>query len=297
MRAVWETPRHASLLVAVLLGQLFLLAYQIKADNDVRLLRRWAVAVVGPIQEGVNTTWEGGASLITDYVALVNARRENQRLQAELNQARLRLQRLEARASEADQLAALLEFKQAHAEAPLIAARVIGASPASNRRTVMIDRGTDDGLAVNMVVLTPEGIVGKVVEVYSDPDVSQVLLITDNKSGVGVELANSGVKGVLKGNGSSLARFEYVPHEETVAVGSSVVTSGQDQLFPKGLAVGEVISVRPGEFFQEIVVQPAAPLTRLDQVLVLAGPPETLTTAQKTATPANGGATAPRLSR
>ncbi|HEX9763942.1 MAG TPA: rod shape-determining protein MreC [Candidatus Acidoferrales bacterium] len=280
MRAVWETPRHVSLLVAVLLGQLFLLAYQIKTDNDVRLLRRWAIAVIGPIEKGVNTTWEGGSSLISDYVALFNARRENERLQAELNQARLRLQRLEARASEADQLSALLEFKQAHAEAPLVAARVIGASPAATSRTVLIDRGADAGLAPNMVVLTPEGLVGKVVEVY--PGASQVLLITDRKSGVGVELADSGVKGVLKGGGSWLGRLEYIPHEETVSVGARVVTSGQDQLFPKGLEVGEVISVRPGEFFQEIVVQPAAPLTRLEQVLVLAGPPETLTTARKT---------------
>jgi len=279
MRAVWETPRHVTLLVVVLLAQLFLLAYQIKTSNDVRLIRAWAVAVIGPIQEGVHATWEGGSSLISNYVALLNARRENQRLQAELDQARLRLQRLEARASEADQLAALLEFKQAYAEAPLIAAQVIGASPAATSRTVLIDRGSDAGLAPNMIVLTPEGVVGKVVEVY--PGASQVLLITDRKSGVGVELAESGVKGVLKGGGSWLGRLEYIPHEETVAVGARVVTSGQDQLFPKGLAVGEVISVRPGEFFQEIVVQPAAPLTRLDQVLVLAGPPETLTTARK----------------
>jgi rod shape-determining protein MreC len=98
---------------------------------------------------------------------------------------------------------------------------------------------------------------------------------------VGVELADSQVKGVLKGTGSSLCRLEYIPHEETVAVGTQLFTSGQDQLFPKGLPVGQVLSVRPGEFFQEIVVQPAAPLTRLEQVLVLAGPPEALTTAKK----------------
>ncbi len=281
MRALWETPRHVSLLVAVLLAQLFLLAYQIKADNDVRLIRRWAVAVIAPIQEGVNAAWDSGSSLISNYVALFNARRENQRLQAELDQARLRLQRLEARASEADQLAALLEFKQAHAEAPLIAAQVIGASPAATSRAVLIDRGADAGLAPNMVVLTPEGVVGKIVEVY--PGASQVLLLTDRKSGVGAELADSHIKGVLKGAGGSLGRLEYVPHEETVAVGARVVTSGQDQLFPKGLAVGQIVSIRPGEFFQEIVVQPAAPLTRLEKVLVLAGPPDTLTTAQKAA--------------
>ena len=279
MNAVWETHRHVSLLVAVLLAQLFLLAYQIKTDNNVRLLRRWTVAVISPVEKGFNAAWDGGASLIRNYVALYNARQENERLRAELDQVRLRLHTVEARAAEADQLASLLEFRQANADAPLVAAEVIGANPAAATRTIFIDRGRDAGLKVNMVAMTPEGVVGKVVEVYDST--AQVLLLSDRKSGVGVELADSHVKGVLKGTGSSLCRLEYVPHEETVAVGALLLTSGQDQLFPKGLPVGQVLSVRPGEFFQEIVVQPAAPLNRLEQVLVLAGPPETLTTAKK----------------
>jgi len=279
MNAVWETHRHVSLLVAVLLAQLFLLAYQIKTDNNVRLLRRWTVAVISPVEKGFNAAWDGSASLIRNYVALYNARRENERLRAELDQARLRLHSVEARAADADELASLLEFKQSYADAPLVAAEVIGANPASATRTILIDRGRDVGLRVNMAVLTPEGVVGKIVEVFDST--AQVLLVSDRKSGVGVELADTQVKGVLKGTGSSLCRLEYIPHEETVAVGARLLTSGQDQLFPKGLPVGEVVSVRPGEFFQEIVVQPAAPLSRLEQVLVLAGPPETMTTAKK----------------
>ena len=280
MNHVWETPRHLSLLVAVLLAQLFLLAYQIKTDNNVRLLRRWTVAVISPVERGFNFVWDGGASLIQNYIALYNARRENERLRAELDQTRLRLQSVEARAAEADELAALLQFRQSYPDAPLVAAEVIAANPASATRTILIDRGRDADLRVNMPVLTPDGVVGKVVEVFDST--AQVLLISDRKSGVGVELADSQVKGVLKGTGSSLCRLEYIPHEETVAVGAQLLTSGQDQLFPKGLPVGQVVSVRPGEFYQEIVIQPAAPLTRLEQVLVLAGPPETLTTARKT---------------
>ena len=262
MSAVWETHRHLSLLVAVLLAQLFLLAYQIKTENNVRLLRRWTVAVISPVEKGFNSAWDGGASLIHNYVALYNAGRENQRLRAELDQTRLRLQTVEARAAEADELATLLQFRQSYPD------------------TILIDRGRDSGLRVNMAVLTPDGVVGKVVEVFDST--AQVLLISDRKSGVGVELADTQVKGVLKGTGSSLCRLEYIPHEETVAVGAQLLTSGQDQLFPKGLPVGQVLSVRPGEFFQEIVIQPAAPLSRLEQVLVLAGAPETLTTAKKT---------------
>jgi len=108
------------------------------------------------------------------------------------------------------------------------------------------------------------------------PGAAEVLLITDRKSGVGTMVADSHLLGVLKGTGGFFCRLEYVSNEETVAVGAELVTSGQDQVFPKGLPVGRIVSARPGEFFQEITVEPAARLTRLQHVLVLAGPAETL---------------------
>ncbi|MFQ5663880.1 MAG: rod shape-determining protein MreC [Terriglobia bacterium] len=281
MRAFLERYRHPSLLVAVLLAQLFFLAYQIKADNDVRLIRLWAVTLVTPIQKGVYATSSAAHSVFENYIALYDARQESQRLRGELDQVRLRLQEFEARAAEAEKLAALLELKQAYARAPLVAAQVIATSPATSSRTVLIDRGRDAGLEPNMVVLTPAGVVGNVVSVF--PSVAQVLLISDRKSGVGVQVAGSGVQGVVKGAGGFLCRLEYVPNEESVLVGAELLTSGQDQLFPKGLPVGRVTSVQPGELFQEISVQPAVPLTRLEHVLVLAGPPETLAIAAQAA--------------
>lgn len=279
MHAFLERHRHLSLLVAVLLVQLFFLAYQIKRDNNVRLIRLWALAAISPFERAVNGVADAGAALVHHYIALYNARQESDRLRAELDQARLALQKLEARAAEADQLAALLELKQAYPQAPLVAARVIGASPATTTRTVLIDRGRDAGFEPNMVVLTPDGVVGKVIAVY--PGTAEVLLITDAKSGLGAQTADSRLQGVVKGTGSSTCRLEYILNQETVAVGAQVVTSGQDQLFPKGLPVGRVVAVRPGDFFQEITVEPAARLTRLEHVLVLAGPPETLGTAAR----------------
>lgn len=279
MRAFVESHRHLSLLVTVLLAQLFFLAYQIKRDNNVRLIRLWALAVVSPFERAAHGVADAGADLIHDYVALYNARQENERLRAELDQAHLDLHRLEARAAEADQLAALLELKQAYPQTPLVAARVIGSSPATTTRTVLIDRGRDAGLQPNMVVLTPDGVVGKVIAVY--PGTAEVLLITDVKSGLGAQTSDSRLQGVVKGTGSATCRLEYILNQETVAVGADIVTSGQDQLFPKGLPVGRVVAVRPGDFFLEITLQPAARLTRLEHVLVLAGPPETLGTAAK----------------
>ena len=281
MRAFLARHSHLSLLVAALLGQLFFLAYQIKGDNDVRLIRLWAVTVFGPVERAVHGTYDGGTALFEDYIALHNARQENRRLSAELDEARLRLHELGARAAQADQLAALLELKQTYSRAPLLAAQVIAASPAAPSRTVLIDRGSEDGLKVNMAVLTPDGIVGKVVTVF--PRASQVLLITDQKSGVGVMLEGSNLLGVVKGGGGTLCQLDYIPNLETVEPGTLLLTSGQDQLFPRGLPVGRVVSARPGEAFQEIVVEPAAPLGRLEHVLVLAGSPETLGTAAQAA--------------
>ena len=281
MRAFLARHSHLSLLVAVLLGQLFFLAYQIKGDNDVRLIRLWAVMVFGPVERTVHGVADGAGTLVEDYFALYNTRQENRRLTAELDDARLRLHELEARASQADELAALLALKQTHARAPLLAAQVIGASPAAPSRTVLIDRGSEDGLDVNMAVLTPDGVVGKVVAVF--PHTSQVLLITDQKSGVGVKLVESKLLGVVKGSGGALCQLDYIPNSETVSPGTLLVTSGLDQLFPRGFPVGQVLSARPGEAFQEIVVEPSARLGGLEHVLVLAGPPETLERAEQAA--------------
>ncbi|MGH9805398.1 MAG: rod shape-determining protein MreC [Candidatus Acidiferrales bacterium] len=281
MRDFLARHNHLSLLVMVLLGQLFFLAYQIKSDNNVRLIRLWAVAVFAPVERAVHGAADGAGSLVENYITLYNTRQENLRLSEQLDEARLRLHELEARAAQAEELAALLDLKQAYPRAPLLAAKVIGASPAAPSRTVLIDRGSDDGLDVNMAVLTPDGVVGKVVIVF--PRASQVLLITDQKSGVGVVLAETNMMGVVKGGGGTLCQLDYVPNPETVAPGTLLLTSGLDQLFPRGLPVGRVLSARPGEAFQEIIVEPAVQLGRLEHVLVLAGPPDTLDLVTQTA--------------
>lgn len=275
MTAFLERHRHLSLLVFVLFVQLLLLAYQIKTENQMRLIRVWAVTVVTPVEKGVDFVVDTSVHIWQDYIALYAAQRENRQLRAELEQTRLRLHAVEARATEADQLAALLALKQAHPQAPLLAAEVIGSSAAATSRVIFLNRGRQDGVERNMVVLTADGIVGKVIQVFSAS--AQVLLITDPDSGVGAMLADSRVQGVVKGTGRNLTRLEYVPNEASVAVGNRVLTSGQDQLYPKGFPIGTVASARPGESFQEILVTPAARLNQLEYVFILAGAPETLT--------------------
>jgi len=261
--------RSLILLAAALAIQVLLLAAQIRRDQDVRLIRVWAVEIVAPL--GRSATWitDGIRGGWNNYVALRRMGRENQELRATLDQLKLRNAELEGRAAEADRLSALLNFRQQHAEVRMLAARVIGASPSASGRIAFIDRGSRDGIGLNMGVITPEGVVGKVLAVY--PATSQVLLLSDKESGVGALLAGSRTQGPVRGTGDPLLGMEYVTKDVKITPGEAILTSGQDRIFPKDLPVGTVLQVQPDPRspFQQIVVQPAAHLDRLEEVLVL----------------------------
>ena len=283
MLSFLERYRHLSLLVAMLLAQLFFLAFQVKTKNEVLLIRTWAAAAVSPVQKLLNWSVDGVGALAQDYVLLYGAQQENRKLKAELERTRIHLQELEARAAESDRLAVLLNLKRRYSSAPLVAAEVIGSSPTGAVRTIMLNRGKDAGFKPNMAVITPEGVIGKLVTVH--PTTAVVLLLTDLKSGIGVAVADSRVHGVLKGNGTPICEMAYVPVEEELEPDTLLVTSGQDQVFPKGLPIGRIVSAERGnreqrEFFWKVEVAPLARLTRLEHVFILAGPPDSLVATQ-----------------
>jgi rod shape-determining protein MreC len=149
----------------------------------------------------------------------------------------------------------------------MIAARVIGASAGSASQTIELDRGERDGIRRNMGVITPDGVVGKVVETY--PNASQVLLLTDKDSGVGAMLADSRIQSPVGGTGEPLLAMKYVPNDDAVNLSERVLTSGMDRIFPRDLPVGTIAEIKPGNPFKQIRVKPAANLERLEEVLVL----------------------------
>src|SRR5437660_5473557 len=140
-----------------------------------------------------------------------------------------------------------------------------GAGPAS--LMIPLDRGERDGIRKNMGVITPDGVVGKVVESY--PSASQVLLLTDKESGVGAMLADSRIQSPVGGQGEPLLVMKYVPNDEEVNQGERVITSGMDRIFPRDLPVGTVTEIKSGNPFKQIRIKPAANLERLEEVLVL----------------------------
>jgi rod shape-determining protein MreC len=261
--------RHKSvvLLAGVLLLQVVLLAVQIKRDSQGRLLRVWTVGAVSPFQragaKGIGNlrgTW-------SHYFALQNASRENEQLRRENDDLKLKLNQLQSKAAEADRIAALLNFRQTQHNVPMLAARVIGTSADTASQTLYLDRGERDGIRRNMGVITPDGVVGKIVESYRDT--SQVLLLTDKDSGVGAMLADSRIQSPVGGTGEPLLNMKYIPTDDAVNVGERVVTSGMDRIFPRDLPVGTIAEIKAGRPFQTVRVKPAANLQRLEEVIVL----------------------------
>ncbi len=259
--------RPLALLAGVVLAQVLLLAFQIKRENNVRLVRYWAVALLTPLERGGTWAFSSVGGVWSGYVGLRDTRVENERLRTEVEKLRLRNRELESQSAEAQRLSALLSFHDAHPEASMLAAQVIGASADPTSHTLFINRGERDHLRRNMGVITPDGVVGKIVEVF--PSTAQVLLINDKDSGVGALFAASRTHGVVKGSGDPEPHMEYVVNEEKLQGGEAIVTSGEDRIFPKDLLVGTVDSVTPGYPFQTIRVRPAARLDRLEDVIVL----------------------------
>jgi rod shape-determining protein MreC len=270
MVAIPSRHKSAALLTAVLLAQVLLLAVQIKRDSRGRLVRVWAISAATPFEK--SGAWGFGriAGVWHHYFALQNTSRENEALRVENDALKLTISELHSKASEADRLATLLDFREAHKSVPMVGARVIGASPVEASRTIEIDRGERDGIQRNMPVITPDGAVGKVIETYRDT--AQILLLSDRESGAGAMLVQTRNQKPIAGTGEPMLTLKYVPADDVVNVGDKVVTNGMDKIFPPDIPVGTVIEVKPGNPFKTVRVRPAAKLDRLEDVIVLLKP-------------------------
>jgi rod shape-determining protein MreC len=267
MVAIPSRHRSLFLLAGVIVLQVLLLAVQIKRDSQGRLIRVWTVGAVSPFERAGSYGFDWVRNIWHHYFALQNTTKDNEQLRHELDALKLQNAQLQGKAAEADRLAVLLSFRQSHADVPMITARVIGASAGAASQTIQLDRGERDGIKRNMGVITPDGVVGKVIESYANA--SQVLLLTDKESGVGAMLADSRIQSPVGGQGEPLLVMKYVPNDDSVNLGERVITSGMDRIFPRDLPVGFVIEIKSGNPFKQIRVKPAANLERLEEVIVL----------------------------
>jgi rod shape-determining protein MreC len=267
--------RNAIALVSVLFLQILALAVQIKRPTDpgnpeagsTRLIRVWVVTAITPFERGFVNLAGLSRMVWSDYLYLRGVRDENRALKEEVGRLRIEQAQMSEDANQGHRLQALLAFKQQFISQTL-AAQVLGSSGSERSRILYLDKGANDGVKEDMAVITPEGVVGKVLR--ADRNSSQVLAINDATSGVGAVLEKSRLQGVVKGTDAGELRLHYVMLDEKVEVGERVLTSGGDRIYPKGLPVGTVAEVRPGsDLFFNIRVQPAARLNRLEEVLIV----------------------------
>jgi rod shape-determining protein MreC len=258
--------RNITVLLLVIFAQLALLAVQVKNDQDVRLIRVWTVTAVTPVARIIEGLRGGSIGVVRNYILLRDANSENRRLQAEVDRLKLDNIFLKNELNTADRARALQVF-QAHTPSKTVAASVIGAGPGVNSKVVIVDRGSVSGVERGMAVVTPDGIVGKVIAAY--PTASQVMLITDPDFAAGVISQKSQVRGTLKGQGTPMCKVDYVPLEEKVEPGEWYYTSGDDRIFPRGFPVGIARVVRNAQPFKEIYVEPSGLQRGVEDVLIL----------------------------
>jgi rod shape-determining protein MreC len=258
--------RNITVLLLVIMAQLVLLAVSARNDQDVRFIRIWTVTAVTPLAHILEGVRGGGTGFLHNYILLHDTSQENIRLRSELDKLKMENVFLKNELNTAERAKALSVF-QAHTPSKTLAARVIGTGAGANSKVVFVDRGTASGVQRGMGVVTPDGIVGKVIASY--PTASQVLLITDADFAAGVITQKGGVRGTLKGQGTPQCRVDYVPFEDKVEPGEMLYTSGDDRIFPRGFPAAVVKAARPGQPFQEILAEPSGMQRGLEDVLIL----------------------------
>ena len=258
--------RNLTVLLLAILAQLILLAYQVKSNGEVRLIRVWAMTAVMPVARGIEAGRAGVSHFFSDYFVLLDVREENKRLKRDLDRSSMENQYLRAELETADRAKALAIFQQ-HSQSKTIAARIISNTPDTSGKIVIVDRGTTSGVQRGMAVETPTGIMGKVVEVY--PTAAMVMEITDPRFAAGVISQKHHVAGTLKGQDRSVVMVDDVQNEQTVDQDEMFYTSGDDGIFPKGLPAGQVTIVRAGRSRKEIYLTPTAFQNGFEDVLII----------------------------
>ncbi len=267
METLLNRYRNITVLLLVIFAQLVLIAVQLQHnDRDTFFIRVWSVTAVTPLARGLETVRGGATGFFQNYISTHDAREENGRLRADVDRLKMENHFLKAELATADRAKALVAF-QARTPSKTLAARVIASGAGANSKVVFVDRGSGSGIEKGMPVVTPDGIVGKVIAAY--PTASEVMLITDPDFAAGVVSQKSGVVGTLKGQGYATCKVDYVPNEEKVDPGDWFYTSGDDRVFPKGFPVGVARVVRKGSPYQEILVEPAGIEHGLEAVLIM----------------------------
>lgn len=262
--------RTGYLFLAITVAHIVLISAQVNTRRGVPVLEAVTFGVFAEVQRGVSSVIGAVRSSWTDYFALQHVRQENERLQQELARLRIALQQERALAQQSRTLQDLLTLRS-QTELSTTAAGVIGSGASPDFRTITIDKGTMDGLAPDMAVIAPAGVVGRVIT--PSARAAKVQLLIDRNAAAAAIVERSRAQGVVEGTGGNL-RLNYVSATADIKVGDRLITSGIEGIYPKGFVIGQIESIERGAGeFSAVIVGPAVDFSSLEAVLVVLTPP------------------------
>ena len=259
--------RPGVLLGAAILLHVVLISAQVNTKSGLPILQVVTFGSFSEVQRGMMALVGGTRGVWSGYIGLQNVQAENTALKQEVQGLQIRLQEERAEAQRTDNLRQLLELRE-RAGLDTTAAEVIAAAASPEFRTVTIDKGSSHGLQTDMAVISPAGVVGRVI--LPGGRASKVQLLVDRNAAAGALIERTRVQGVVIGFGDGSLRMQYVPGTADVKTGDLVVTSGIDGIYPKGFVIGMIDNVSRGVGqYHEITVRPTVDFSRLEEVLVV----------------------------
>ena len=254
----------ASILVIL---SLVMVSYSVKHPQESGFFRRLVLATVAPPEGMVNAAIKELGDLWTRYIFLVGLEEENRNLKKRNEQLRGRVIQYQEGYLEGQRLRKILELKE-RIKYHTAVADVVGRNQFSSFRTLLINKGTGQGMRVGLPVVSGQTVVGRIME--TSWNVSKVLLIVDENSNIDALVQGNRAQGILQGNGPAGCNLKYVHKMDDVKKGDAVISSGVGGIFPKGLLLGIVtgVSKKEADLFQKIEVTPSVDFAKLEEVMV-----------------------------
>jgi len=260
-----KKPTWIALAVALVI-QTGLISIQARRRIDAGFVRVWVLDSLAPMEKLADRSTFGLSSVWDRYVALIGVHDENQRLKHQADDLQMQLQRNREDIVELQRLRTLLSLASSD-RGKTVVARVIGRDPARSQ-TVTIDKGAAHGVKPDSAVITPAGVVGRVI--HTSNFFAIVQLIVDSQSAVGVLLESTRRQGIVRGTGGRDLDLDYIDDDNDLKQGDAFLTSGLDRIYPKGLPVGVITTVGPRRgLLKTVQIRPSADLGRLEEVICI----------------------------
>ena len=261
--------KTAILIIALLVIALMILSFNLKYGAERGFFTKIVLQAVAPVQKGLNASIKNIRDAWLRYIFLVGIEEENKNLKKKINELKSVIISYQEGYLEAQRLKKLLSLTDDY-NYNFIPARVIGREQAALSKTILINKGTVQGLKVGMPVVVPPGLIGRLVDVSWHA--SKVLLFIDENSNIDAIVQRTRMQGIISGAGFRGLILKYISKTQDVQEGDVIVSSGMGGVFPKGLLIGQVSHVDRLEasLFLKINVAPFVDFSKLEEVLVLA---------------------------